>query len=184
MQRLLVSSRSAVMVNGVQGPWITCKKGLRQGDALSPYLFLLVADLLQKLVKADGGIRHPLVDGPCPILQYADDTIILIRGVQEDAARLKQVLDTFAAATGLVINFSKSTVTPMHVNRRAFRTCCRHSSAVRRISTGLPGSAPFKCQAEAVCFCSPHRQGRPLPGWMESHSAQQSRSGCLDKLGA
>ena len=73
-----MTSRSAVLVNGVSGPWITCKRGLRQGYALSPYLFLLVADVLQALVKADSSIHHPLTDGSCPILQYADDTILLV----------------------------------------------------------------------------------------------------------
>lgn len=75
---LLKTSSSAVLVNGILGPWITCK-GLRQGDALSPYLFLLVADVLQALIKADMGICHPLTDGSCPVLQYADGTILLGR---------------------------------------------------------------------------------------------------------
>lgn len=121
MRRLLVSSRSAVLVNSIPGPWISCRRGLRLGYTLSPYLFLLMADILQKLVKADGGIRHPLVQGPCPILQYADDTIILVRGCTEDATRLKQALQLFSEATGLSINFSKSTVTPMHIPQSDFQ---------------------------------------------------------------
>ena len=108
------------MVNGIPGPWILCRRGLRQGDALSPYLFLLVADVLQRLIKADDNIRHPLMEGSCPVLQYADDMIILIRGDPGDAARLKHTLDLFSAATGLTNNFGKSTVTPMHIQREAF----------------------------------------------------------------
>lgn len=79
MQMLLNTSKSVVLVNGIPGPWINCKRGLRQGDALSPYLFILVADVLQALIKSDEGIRHPLADASIRVLQYTDDTIILIR---------------------------------------------------------------------------------------------------------
>jgi len=56
---LLASSKSAVLVNGCPGPWIECRRGLRQGDPMSPYLFLLVADVLQTLIKTDGGGPSP-----------------------------------------------------------------------------------------------------------------------------
>ncbi|XP_066317643.1 uncharacterized protein [Miscanthus floridulus] len=59
--------------------------------------------------------RHPAVDGPCPVLQYADDTLLLVRAEIVDIRRLKVTLDSFAMATGLKINYSKSTLVPMHV---------------------------------------------------------------------
>lgn len=113
---LLLSSRSAVLVNGCPGPWFSCKRGLRQGDPLSPYLFLLVADVLQALLKKQCHVRHPIVhDLPCAILQYADDTLILLRAASADVQCLKTTLDHFSAATGLHINYNKSTLVPMHV---------------------------------------------------------------------
>ncbi|CAO2142968.1 unnamed protein product [Urochloa humidicola] len=112
---MLTTSKMAVLVNGSPGPWFGCGRGLRQGDPLSPYLFLLVADVLQQMVKMTGGIRHPAApDLPCPVLQYADDTLILVRAELRDLELLKEVLDQFSAATGLKINYDKSTIVPMH----------------------------------------------------------------------
>lgn len=50
------------------------------------------------------------------VLQYADDTLVIMRAEAEGVARLRVILDQFATATGLVINFSKSTLVPMHVD--------------------------------------------------------------------
>ncbi|CAO2178496.1 unnamed protein product [Urochloa humidicola] len=112
---MLNTSKMAVLVNGAPGPWFTCGRGLRQGDPLSPYLFLLVADVLQQMIKRTPGIRHPAAASiPCPVLQYADDTLILIRAALPDLLLLKGVLDSFTAMTGLKINYDKSTIVPMH----------------------------------------------------------------------
>ncbi|WVZ49637.1 hypothetical protein U9M48_000977 [Paspalum notatum var. saurae] len=121
---LLGTSHTAVLVNGCPGPWIQCKRGLRQSDPLSPYLFLLVADVLQAMIKREAGVQHPLVDGaPCPVLQYADDTLILLRGELAGVRRLKELLDAFAAATGLCINYSKSTMVPIHMDSVVVEAC-------------------------------------------------------------
>ncbi|CAN6352985.1 unnamed protein product [Urochloa humidicola] len=116
IREMLHTSKLAVLVNGRPGTWFPCKRGVRQGDPLSPYLFLLVADVLQQMIKQDGGIRHPAAaDVPCPVLQYADDTLILLKADCQDLQRLKATLEQFSEFTGLKINYSKSTVTPMHV---------------------------------------------------------------------
>ncbi|CAL4980148.1 unnamed protein product [Urochloa decumbens] len=117
---ILESGKTAVMLNGVPGRWIKCRRGLRQGDPISPYLFIIVADVLQKLMKrasTRGELCHPLDPTlPCPVLQYADDTLILARGDVRSVQVLKNILDDFSSATGLTINFHKSTFVPMHVD--------------------------------------------------------------------
>jgi hypothetical protein len=55
------------------------------------------------------------------VLQYADDTIILVRADADSVHRLKHALDMFSATTGLVINFNKSTVTLMHLPEGALQ---------------------------------------------------------------
>jgi hypothetical protein len=49
------------------------------------------------------------------VLQYTDDTLIILEVSVPAAERLKKIHDLFALATGLVINFTKSTMVPMHV---------------------------------------------------------------------
>jgi hypothetical protein len=117
MDAIFHSSLSSILLNGVPGRWIQLKRGLRQGDALSPYLYLLMGDLLQWLIQQDDVLCHPLIDGaPCPVLQYADDTLIILEAGVCATACLRSILDQFALTTGLVINFHKSTVVPMHVS--------------------------------------------------------------------
>ncbi|CAN6353500.1 unnamed protein product [Urochloa humidicola] len=142
IEQILSTSKSAILINGVPGPWIQCKRGLRQGDALSPYLFLIVADVLQRLIKDDGRVRHPLVDCPCPVLQYADDTLMVVRADADDVIRLRQLLDLFLSATGLQINFSKSTAVPMHVPaprlRRLLQVLQCQQASFPQVYLGLP----------------------------------------------
>jgi hypothetical protein len=73
-----------VKVNNNVGRYFQTRKGLRQGDPLSPILFNLVADMLAIFItraKEDGqiqGLIPHLVDGGLSILQNADGTILFM----------------------------------------------------------------------------------------------------------
>jgi hypothetical protein len=104
----------AIRVNDDTGRYFQTRKGLRQGDPLSPMLFNIVADMLAILIehaKSDGqieGVIPHLVDGGLSILQYADDTILFMEHDLEKARNLKLILAAFEQLSGLKINFHKS----------------------------------------------------------------------------
>ena len=106
------------------GTWINCKNGLRQGDPLSPYLFNTIADLLpQTIIHAynNGLLDHPLCPAlPLVLLQYADDTLIMVKATPSAAHNLKHVLWDFASAAGLNINYTKSTFIPIHLDHKSY----------------------------------------------------------------
>jgi hypothetical protein len=60
---------------------------------------------------------HPIYrDRPPTVLQYADDTLIIAHASPDAASTLKDILDKFALATGLNINFHKTTLVPIHTD--------------------------------------------------------------------
>jgi hypothetical protein len=110
----VVGGSVAIKVNDDVGRYFQTKKGLRQGDPLSPMLFNIIADMLAIIIeraKADGqfeGVVPHLVDGGLSILQYADDTILFMEHDIEKARNLKLILSAFEQLSGLKINFHKS----------------------------------------------------------------------------
>jgi len=76
------------------------------------------------------------------MLQYADDTLILTRGDVASLQALKNILDDFSMATGLTINYHKSTFVPMNVDAATASTMvtvlgCELSTFPRRTSASL-----------------------------------------------
>jgi hypothetical protein len=60
MNLIFGSDTSIVLLNGVPSKVFHCKRGVRQGEPLSPFLFVLAADFLQTLVNLakDRGLLH------------------------------------------------------------------------------------------------------------------------------
>lgn len=111
-----------MLLNGVPGKRFKCKRGERQGDPLSPLLFVLAADFLQSLInkgKVMGLINLPIplqIEKDFPIIQYADDTLIIMEGDPRQLFFLKTILQNFSESTGLKVNYSKSMMLPINIS--------------------------------------------------------------------
>ena len=114
IKMLVDSGSSSVLLNGITGTKFKCKHGVRQGDPLSPLLFVLVADLLQSLINkaySEGPINLP-INQPAlenfPVIQYVGDTIIVLPADSNELQTIKAIMHSYAKATCLKINYEKS----------------------------------------------------------------------------
>ena len=102
--------RYSVKFNGAPLEAFSPSRGLRQGDPLSPFLFLFVADALSALLQSEviaGGITPVKVCRRAPgvsHLLFADDTLLFFKATEEQATRVKHVIETYATCTGQLIN--------------------------------------------------------------------------------
>lgn len=115
--------QSCVIVNGHLSDWFYLERGCRQGDPLSPYLFILCAEILAILIRNDNDINGiKMGDTTFVISQYADDTSILLDGSKKSLEKCLSILKLYARASGLCINIEKTKVvwigSEKHSNRR------------------------------------------------------------------
>jgi hypothetical protein len=109
------------LLNGIPGKQFECKRGVRQGDPISPLYFLFGSDLLQSVVNDlvdQGALHRPIEtnDLDFPIIQYADDTLLIVPADEKEILVLKDTLLKNSKSTGLKINFDKSQMLPINVS--------------------------------------------------------------------
>ena len=104
------SIHSYVMVNGTPSEKVDIKRGCRQGDPISPYLFILCAEILACKIRGDENIKGIKIGNTeSKITQFADDTSALLEGDRISFENLFRHLDNFAAKSGLKLNKDKTT---------------------------------------------------------------------------
>ncbi|KAF5445283.1 hypothetical protein F2P56_034346 [Juglans regia] len=91
-------------------------RGLRQGDPLSPYLFILCAEALSSLLKhAEAcGSLTPVTIGRGPVkvnhLFFADDSLLFCQAKYEEIKCVLNILELYEKGSGQVLNKDKSAI--------------------------------------------------------------------------
>lgn len=114
---LLRTSSSVVLLNGCLGDSIKHRRGLRKGDPLSPYLFILAIDVLNSIFNyaTEHGFLSRLKgrQARLRISMYADNAVVFTNPSRSDVSCIMAIMRAFGDATGLHINMHKSTVAPI-----------------------------------------------------------------------
>ncbi|KAJ9553612.1 hypothetical protein OSB04_017657 [Centaurea solstitialis] len=114
---LITTASVSVLINGSPTSQFPLEKGVRQGDPLSPFLFIVAMEGLfvtLKEARAKGlvkGVTLPNGEPEIVSLHYADDAIFLGRWNGHNLRNLMKTLKCFHLALGLKINWGKSTLT-------------------------------------------------------------------------
>ncbi|GKB47389.1 RNA-directed DNA polymerase, eukaryota [Tanacetum coccineum] len=121
IQSCLRSSRGSIILNGSPTEEFQFHKGLKQGDPLSPFLFILVMESLHISFQRveDAGLFNGIkLDNSVSIshLFYADDAVFVGQWCENNINTLVYVLECFFRASGLRINMSKSKLMGLHVD--------------------------------------------------------------------
>lgn len=96
----------SVLINREPKGRIFPTQGLRQGDPIFPYLFLLCAEGLSAVLRLDanGGIQRGIsVCRQSPVvshLLFADDCIVFCNSSKEKGARITKILKVYNGSPG------------------------------------------------------------------------------------
>ena len=149
IEACISSVQFSVLVNGSLEGFFNCSRGLRQGDPLSPLLFLLVMEVLSRmLMKVEEGLIRGFragsnaADGLCiSRLLYADDTILFCDADPNQLIYVRMVLTCFEAITGLRVNMAKSEMVSVgevqNIYELANSLCC-HIGNLPSSYLGMP----------------------------------------------
>ncbi|XP_033146231.1 uncharacterized protein LOC103863321 [Brassica rapa] len=106
-----------VLMNGQTYGKISPERGIRQGDPLSPFLFILCAEALVHVMnraELEGNITGMRLTKHCPSIQhllFADDSLFLCKATLKECSNFLHCLDLYGKASGQEINFHKSSIT-------------------------------------------------------------------------
>eukprot|EP00253_Pinus_taeda_P033403 PITA_33403 len=104
----------SILINGTPSTPFNASRGIRQGDPLSPFLFILAAEGLGRFFKKEQRERRikglKLWGSNIPIThqQFVDDIMLFCEATVKEVKGIKRILDTFMEASGMEVNKEKS----------------------------------------------------------------------------
>lgn len=107
-------SKFSILINGEAKGSIVPSRGLRQGDPLSPYLFLLITEGLSSLLReaSSSGFLNGIDCSPTgpriSHLLFADNSLLICKADERNCSTIKRILGLYKEASSESINYSKS----------------------------------------------------------------------------
>ena len=170
------SVRYQVRVNNVLSDFIYPSRGLRQGDPLSPYLFLLCAEGLTSLLNFEEESGHlmgvKVCRGALSHLLFADASLILMRADAGNASSLHRALDDYCSASGQLVSEAKSSIffSPCTEVQTRVEVCSVLNIMTEAITNKYLGLPPLVGVDRSDCFQHiVDRVCKLLMGWKEKH---------------
>ena len=97
-----------VLNNGISTPYLELERGVRQGDPLSPCLFIIAAEILAVTIQSREDIRGIMIgQEEFKLVQYADDLTLFVPNI-ECVQLILRLLDRFTFCSGLKDNHTKT----------------------------------------------------------------------------
>ena len=98
-------TEACIIQNGHMSESFSLNRGCRQGDPVSPYIFILCSEILGKMIRKNKDIRGISINNrQYKLSQYADDTQLFLDGSEKSLKTALYVLKTFYKISGLKIN--------------------------------------------------------------------------------
>lgn len=163
----LGTTSTRVAFNGVPGRIILNCKGLRQGDPVSPMLFILIMEPLQRMFEL--ATAHGLLSPLAPrgmkhrVSMFADDVMIFIKPKDIELRTCYNILDLFGCVSGLRVNLLKSAAIPIR--------CLADDMAAATATFGCP-TGSFPCKYLGLPLTIRKQSAHQLQGLVDQLAAQ------------